>query len=144
MQTATQAKTQATAHQGPRTRVFSGIKIISFVDTRQPDMGPVHPIPEAVLTAALHLLASGSQELAQALIQEATQCRQDTAADVIEFILEMVKPVEPKAFEIEADHKARASKVIESALTVLIPKKRMDAMSELTELLESIFKPING
>lgn len=144
MQTATQAKTQATAHQGPRTKIFSGIKIISFVDTRQPDMGPVHPIPEALLTAALHLLASGSQELAHALIQEATRCRQDTAADVIEFILEMVKPVGPKAFEIEDNHKARASKVIESALTALIPKESVKALDALTGLLESIFKPIKG
>lgn len=143
MQTSTQAKTQATAHQGPRTKIFSGIKIISFVDLRVPGEGPAQ-VPPAVLTATLHMLASGCEELALNLIQDSTKCKADTAADVIEFILEMVKPVAPKAFEIEDDHKLRASKVIESALTVLMPKKRMDAMSELTELLESIFKPIKG
>lgn len=142
MQTATQAQTQATAHQVPRTKIFSGIKILSFVDTRRPDMGPVHHIPEAVLTAALHLLASGSQELAQALIQESTQCRRDTAADVIEFILEMVKPTPPKAFVIDDDHKLRATKVVESALKALMPKESVKAVDTLADLLDSIFKSI--
>ena len=142
MQTANQAKTQATAHQGPRTKIYSCSRAISFLDLRNPAEGSATRIPPAVLTATLHMLASGCEELALTLIQEATKCKADTAADVIEFILEMVKPVAPKAFVIDDDHKARASKVIESALTVLMPKKRMDAMSELTELLDGIFKAI--
>lgn len=140
MQTATQTKT----HQGPRTKIYGGIRAISFLDLRTPAEGVATQIPPTVLTATLHMLASGWDELALNLIQESTKCKADTAADLIEFIMEMVKPTPPKAFVIEDDHKARASKVIESALTVLMPKARMDAMEELTKILDSVFKSVKA
>ena len=138
MQTATQAQTTT----GPRTKIYSGIRTISFVALRGPNEGVVTQVPPAVLTTALHLLASGSAELARNLIQQATKCSQDTADDVIEFILEMVKPTPPKAFVIDDDHKLRASKVMESALKDLMPKESVKAVDTLADLLDSIFKSI--
>ncbi len=138
MQTAAQAQTTT----GPRTKIYSGIRTISFVALRGPNEGVVTQVPQAVLTTALRLLASGSAELARNLIQQATKCSQDTAEDVIEFILEMVKPTPPKSFVIDDDHKLRASKVMESALRDLMPKEPVKAADALNELLDSIFKSI--
>lgn len=137
-----QTSAQAQNHTGPRTKIYSGIRAISFVALRGPNEGVVTQVPPAVLTTTLRLLASGSAELARNLIQQATKCSQDTAEDVIEFILEMVKPTPPKSFVIDDDHKLRASTVMESALKDLMPKEPVKAADALTELLDSIFKSI--